>query len=152
MGKALEQTRNYALVRSANSINMSNACGINMCMAFSVKDDADRDISSSRDSPQHPAEEASESAHCVHWSPARAARAQLRASEDLSVQDRMELAASPSTSPTHRSRPGTRTAGEYKQRILLHTVKDATDSQLLRGSNHFKWVLHLQFFFIEKSP
>ncbi len=139
MGKALEQTLNV-LVRSANSVNMSNACGINMCMAFSVKDDADRDISSSRDSPQHPAEEASESAHCVHWSPARAARAQLRGVRSTSACRTGWSWPRPSTSPTHRSRPGTRTAGEYKQRILLHTVKDATDSQLLCGSNHLKWV------------
>ncbi len=94
MGKALEQTSNYALVRSANSVNMSNACGINMCMAFSVKDDADRDISSSRDSPSTRLKKPRKARTAFTDHQLAQLERSFERQKYLSVQDRMELAAS----------------------------------------------------------
>ncbi len=94
MGKALEQTSNYALVRSANSVNMSNACGINMCMAFSVKDDVDRDISSSRDSPSTRLKKPRKARTAFTDHQLAQLERSFERQKYLSVQDRMELAAS----------------------------------------------------------
>ncbi len=60
----------------------------------SVKEEGDREISSSRGQPAGSPEEATESADRLHWPSARPAGAQFERQKYLSVQDRMELAAS----------------------------------------------------------
>lgn len=102
--------------------------GINMCMAFSVKDEADREISSSRDSSSSRLKKPRKARTAFSDHQLAQLERSFERQKYLSVQDRMELAASLNLTDTQvKTWYQNRRWMQTSYSLLLHTVKDATD-------------------------